>query len=304
MSFTSNVKSEVSSLDVNDTDKIAELSALCRTIGNVNSKISLTTENASVARRIFNLVKDIYNITPNVTVRRGYNFKKGYVYIININDIKKIISDLSLDKNIPDEYLVDDDDTLKGYLRGVFLGVGSVSDPKKSSYHLEFIVDNLDYAEFLQTLLNTFALNSKILKRESKYMVYIKEAEKISDFLRVIGASGAVLYFEDIRIYRDHKNMTNRLNNCEQANVDKIIMSASEQIKDINLIEETTSLEVLGDKVKTVAIYRRKYPESSLSELAEIISIETGDQITKSGLNHRLKKIKDLAIKIRNSKEI
>lgn len=304
MSFTSNVKSEISGLDINNTDKIAELSALARLIGSVKNNLTFITETASVAKRIFNLIKEVYNTTPNITVRKGYNFKKGYIYMIDVKSPEKIIRDLSLQENIPGSYIIDDDDLLRSYLRGAFLGVGSVSDPKKSSYHLEFIVDNLEYAEFLKDLLNSFSLNSKILKRESKYMVYIKEAEKISDFLRVIGASGAVLYFENIRIYRDHKNMTNRLNNCEQANVDKIIMSASEQIKEIELIENETGLEVLGEKVKTVAVYRKKYPESSLAELAEIIGLETGDQITKSGLNHRLKKIKDLAIKIRNSKEI
>ena len=132
-------------------------------------------------------------------------------------------------------------------------------------------------------------------------MIYIKEAEKISDFLRIINASMAVLYYEDIRIYRDHKNMTNRLNNCEQANVDKIISAADDQIKDIEIINSVSGFDLLPDKVREVALYRTKYPESSLLELAEIISIETGKQITNSGINHRMKKIKDLANRIRNN---
>ena len=148
-------------------------------------------------------------------------------------------------------------------------------------------------------MLNNFRLNSKIIKRDNKYMVYIKEAEKIGDFLRIINATNAVFYYEDIRIYRDHKNMTNRLNNCEQANVDKIIETATKQIKDIELLEENDMLDLLDDKVKEVAIYRKKYPEVSLNELSEIISIETDKQITKSGIYHRMKKIEQLAQKIK-----
>src|SRR5690554_1422059 len=118
MSFTSNVKSEVSSLDINETDKRAELSALCRTIGKIDNKIRLTTETSSVARRLFNLVKDVYNFNPRITVRRGYNFKKGYLYIIDINEnIESVIADLSLNNNIPANYLVDDRDSIRAYLR-------------------------------------------------------------------------------------------------------------------------------------------------------------------------------------------
>ena len=130
-------------------------------------------------------------------------------------------------------------------------------------------------------------------------MVYIKEAEKIGDFLRMINAIQALFYYEDIRIYRDHKNMTNRLNNCEQANVDKIISSAMKQVEDIELIDSVSGLDLLNEKERIVAVYRMKYKEASLQELSEIITIETGNKITKSGLNHRFNKIKDLANKIR-----
>ena len=125
-------------------------------------------------------------------------------------------------------------------------------------------------------------------------MVYIKEAEKISDFLRVINAYEAVMYFEDIRIYRDHKNMTNRLNNCEQANIDKIFLTASNQLKDIEKLRTYDLLDVLDQKLKEVVEYRTKYPESSLQELSEIMSNELGYTITKSGLNHRFRKIKEM----------
>ena len=125
-------------------------------------------------------------------------------------------------------------------------------------------------------------------------MVYIKEAEKISDFLRIINSYNGVMYFEDIRIYRDHKNMTNRLNNCEQANMDKIFLTAARQLQDIEVLKANDMLDVLDEKLLEVIKYREEYPESSLQELSEIMSNELGYEITKSGLNHRFRKIKEI----------
>ena len=133
-------------------------------------------------------------------------------------------------------------------------------------------------------------------------MVYIKEAEKISDFLKIINAFQAVLYYENIRIIKEQKNNTNRLNNCEQANMDKIIETCNNQLKDIELIENEMGLDLLDDRVKEACLYRKKYPETSLTELSNIISLETGTNITKSGLNHRFRKIKEIANRIRNKK--
>ena len=130
-------------------------------------------------------------------------------------------------------------------------------------------------------------------------MVYIKEAEKIGDFLRIIEANDAVMYYEDIRIYRDHKNMTNRLNNMEQANTEKIINSCNNQIEDIELIFDKLGKDSLDDKTLIAATYRIKYPESSLQELSEIMSLEIGKPITKSGLNHRMRKIKEIASRLK-----
>jgi cell division protein WhiA len=285
MSFTSIVKNEVSKVEMLDSEKKSELIAILTNIGTFTNKLNITTENASVARRVFTLIKDNYRFTPKVTVRKGYNFTKNYLYIIECpftNEIKDDFN-LILSNKIPEEYLVDDEEAIKAYLRGLFLAVGSINDPKKSRYHLEFLVDNKEYANFISKLLNTFSLNSKVLIREdTKVMIYVKEAEKISDFLRIISAISAILYFEDIRIYRDHKNMTNRLNNCEQANVDKIIQTANDQLKDIQTITRVGGLDLLDDKLKEAAIYREKYQDASLLELSEIISIETNKKITKS----------------------
>ena len=299
MSFTSVVKNEVSKLDTIETETISELSAIIRNIGTIGENIKITSENASVTRRIFHLIKNLYHITPGITVRKGFNFNKNYIYILEVNSkVNIVLDDLNLNDNIPKNYIIDDQELIRAYLRGVFLSVGSINDPKKSRYHLEFLVNNEEYAKFVSDLLNTFYLNSKVIKRENKYMIYIKEADKIGDFLRIINAKQALFYYEDIRIYRDNKNMTNRLNNCEQANVDKAIITATNQVKDIEKIMDIGGLDLLDEKTKEAAIYRLKYKEASLVELSEIISVETGNKITKSGLHHRFKKISELASKI------
>lgn len=303
MSFTSTVKNELSKLELEKVEKVSLLSAILKNNSQIDNKIKISTENSSLARHIFTLIKDLYSITPRITVRKGYNYNKNLMYILELKEKKDIIiKDLSLDKNIPEEYILDDDSLTRVYLRGVFLSCGSINDPKKSRYHLEFMVNDSEYANFIKEKLNLYYLNSKVIRRDNRFMIYVKEAEKIGDFLRMIGAINALLYFEDIRIYRDHKNMTNRLNNCEQANVDKIIATALEQLKDIELIESIGGLDLLDDKTKVAAIYRKKYKEASLGELSEIISTETDEKITKSGLHHRFSKIKNLAQKIKDNK--
>ena len=240
MSFTSIVKNELSKLEIDKIDAISELSAIVRNNVISSKFIKISTENASVARHIYKLFKDIYNISLKITVRQGYNYTKNYMYILEtFNNLDIIFKDLDLKNDIPSDFIISDDCLRRAYIRGLFIACGSVNDPKKSRYHLELVVDNNEYANFVCDLLNIYYLNSRVIKRDNRFMIYIKEAEKIGDFLRMINAINALLYFEDIRIYRDHKNMTNRINNCEQANVDRIIMTANNQVKDINLIKET-----------------------------------------------------------------
>ena len=301
MSFTYEVKNEVSKLEVPKTENIAELSALLISTAEISDTIKITIENASVARKIFSSIKEIFDINVKITVRKGFNFQKKYLYILEITKkIPDILETLGIANGITSSYIYDDDDTLRAYLRGMFLGCGSINDPKKSRYHLEFLLNNITLANELNKLLNKKNLGSKVLKRENRYMVYIKGSEKISDFLRIISASNALLYYEDIRIYRDHKNMTNRLNNCEQANVDKMIESAQKDIKIIEKLKEKDMFDLLDEKDRLIADYRLKYPESSLQELSEIISLETPAKLTKSGIYHRLRKIKELGKKIEN----
>ena len=307
MSFTTNIKEEISRIQNTKLENIAELSGFLRNNGYYEDDvINLITENATVAKRIYTLVKDIYDVYCETEIRKSNNFSKNNLYLITINEKSDfILKDLSvIDHNgkfldYPANYIIDSEEEARAYLRGCFLSKGSINDPKTSRYHLEFLIDNKQEANFIKELLNSFDLNSKVLAREKGYMVYLKEAEKIGDFLRIISANQAVLYYEDIRIYRDHKNMTNRLNNCEQANIDKIIETATKQIEEIQYLKDNLGIELLDDKTKEVISYREKYPEASLQELSEIITYETGKPITKSGLNHRFRKIRELVSRMR-----
>lgn len=307
MSFTTTIKEEISRIDNTRSESISELSGFLRNNGScTDTTIDLLTENATVAKRIYKLIKDIYDVTCEIENRKSVNFSKNNLYLIMINDkVDFILKDLSVIDDYgnileePSNYILGSEEEIRAYLRGAFLSKGSINDPKTARYHLEFLIEEKKEANIISKLLNEFDLNSKVLSREKGYMVYIKEAEKIGDFLRIIQASQAVLYYEDIRIYRDHKNMTNRLNNMEQANMDKVVETATKQIEDIEYLKESIGLDLLDDKTKEAIEYRLKYPESSLLELSEIISYETGKPITKSGLNHRFRKIRELVNKIK-----
>ena len=306
MSYTIKIKEEISNLDVTKSEMIAELSGFIRNNGVLHDNVlHLTTENEFTVERLKKFFQNLYEIDVEVEVKDNLNFSKKNLYQISISQkTSLILQDLAyLDNNgtyieTPPTYIVGANEELRAYLRGVFLCTGSINDPKTSRYHMELLISKPNEAVFVQKLLNVFDLNAKILNREKGYMIYIKEAEKISDYIRILGASQAVLYFENARIYREKKNQTNRLNNCEQAHMDKIFATAQQQLEQIALIEETGSIELLDDRTKVALEFRKKYPESSLKELSEIISVETGKPITKSGLNHRYRKIRDLAIQL------
>ena len=311
MTFSGKIKEEISKIDSEKIELLSELSGIFCTNADIKLySIRVQTENLNAANRIFKIVKDIYNVTSNITVKKNYNFKKNEIYIIEIKShVPEIIKDLGLIgetgfviNTVPFEEIVADDNLRSAFIRGCFLLTGSVNDPKTSRYHLELIVNTSEFAEFLKEQINTYNLNSKVLRRKKGYMVYIKESEKISDFLKMIKAFNGVMYYEDIRTYREKINMNNRINNCEQANVEKSLASSNKQIKDIEFIKAKDAYDLLDDKIKTVAEYRVKYPDSSLIELSEIISVETGNKVTKSCVNHRLRKIKDLADKLKENK--
>lgn len=308
MTFSSKIKKEISTTECTRAEYLSELSGIIRTSAEIKIyNIKIQTENKYVANRIFGLFKILYDINLNISLRKNYNFKKNEIYVLELKrDTLKVLRDLGIinEKNqllrIPNESLLSDEELRRAYLRGVFLVSGSLNDPKTSRYHLEFLINDTDYAKFLNQLLNDNNLNSKILHRKKGYMIYIKEAEKISDFLRLIRAYNGVMYYEEIRVYREKINMTNRLNNCEQANVEKMVATSNKLISEINFIKEKDMYDLLDEKVRESAEYRIRYPETSLLELSKIITLETGTNVSKSCLNHRFRKIKELAEKIRN----
>ena len=301
MSFTTNIKNEISNIEYSESEKMAELSAIL----NIGVKIhednfEILTENLSVARRIYKLIKDIYHVEREMDTSEVTTLRKNKLVSLKVTEkIDLILNDLCILENgkriyIPHNYLIDELKDKQAYLRGIFMMCGSINDPKTSRYHAEFVISNEETANEVNKLLNELHFNSKVIKREKNYMVYIKESEKISDFIKMLNATTSLFYYEDIRIYRDHKNMTNRLNNCEQANVDKMINASNEQLEMIKKLREIMDFDLLDDKIKTICIYKEKYPESSMSELAEIISSETEKPISKSCINHRFRKIKEM----------
>ena len=311
MSYTVTIKEEISKIKSTKSEMIAELSGFIRNNATfIDGSLSLTTENTDTLERIKTFIKTLYNVDVDITVIDNLNFSKKDLYSITFEQHQeKILKALAyLDDNnefikVPPTYIVGGNEEIRAYLRGVFFSSGSVNDPKTSRYHMELLISNPDEAVFIQRMLNIFELNAKILNREKGYMIYIKEAEKISDYLKILGANKAVMYYEDVRVYRDQKNKTNRLNNCEQANMDRIFETANIQLEQIKIIEENDGVMLLDDKTKEALEYRKKYPEASLKELAEIISLETSKSITKSGLNHRMRKIKDLALRLKKETE-
>ncbi len=309
MSFTTEIKNEICSNSYSRLENICLLSGFLRNNAEVlDDEIVIVSENPKVVRKIFALLKEIFDISPVINSGKSTSFKKNYFNILIDDKFSVILSSLMIKDNgvmfpsIP-SYFLDTEDLKRAYLRGVFLAKGSINDPKKSRYHMEFLVDRKDEAYFIVSLLSYFDINSKVIPRDKGYMTYVKEAEKIGDFLRIVSANNAILYYEDIRIYRDHKNMTNRLNNCEQANVDKTIDASRKQMDDISLIKEFIGLDAVPEKIRDVVIYREKYPEASLLELSYIIGSETDKPITKSGLSHRFRKIHEIAERIRNEKK-
>ncbi|WP_416828460.1 DNA-binding protein WhiA [Ectobacillus polymachus] len=308
MSFASETKKELTNIAIKDCCVRAELSALIRMNGSLSFSnrrliIDIQTENAAIARRIYVLLKRSYEVTVELLVRKKMRLKKNNVYIVRLvekakeilDDLQIIQGDFSLVHNISHD-LIRKKCCKRSYLRGAFLAGGSVNNPETSSYHLEIFSLYEEHNDSICELMNEFDLNSKTLERRKGYITYLKEAEKITEFLNIIGAHNALLRFEDIRILRDMRNSVNRLVNCETANLNKTIGAALRQIENIKYIDRAVGLDSLPDKLREIAELRITYQDVTLKELGEMMS---GGTISKSGINHRLRKIDELAEKLR-----
>ncbi|AYU54589.1 DNA-binding protein WhiA [Staphylococcus debuckii] len=312
MSFASDMKNELTRIDVDEKNARAELSALIRmngalSLSNQQFVINVQTENATTARRIYSLIKKVFNIEVEILVRKKMKLKKNNIYICRTKvKSKEILDELGILKDgvfthaIAPE-MIQDDDMKRSYLRGAFLAGGSVNNPETSSYHLEIFSLYENHSEGLTELMNEYDLNAKHLERKKGSIVYLKEAEKISDFLSLIGGYQAMLKFEDVRIVRDMRNSVNRLVNCETANLNKTVSAAMRQVESIQLIDQEIGIENLPDRLREIAKLRVDNQDVSLKELGEMVSTGT---ISKSGVNHRLRKLNELADKIRSGEHI
>lgn len=309
MSFSSFTKNELSRIPIkNKCCAKAELAAIVRMNGiiqiNGKNRISLkfATENAAIARRIFSLLKAMYNTDVDVMVRRNKQLKKNNNYLIvvrNTRSTKKILEDIGLIRTNGDDYFQVDykipQDIInkrcckRSFIRGAFLGGGSISNPEKT-YHLEFVTTNEEHGKELSDLINSFGLSSKIVLRKENFVIYLKEGEQIVDLLNIMGAHLALLKLEDIRVLKDVRNNINRIVNCETANLSKTIDASLRQIENIEYIDRIIGLEKLPKNLSDLAYLRLEHRDASLKELGAMLNPPVG----KSGVNHRFRRIEEI----------
>ena len=306
MSFTTEVKSEIAANELHPCCMKAELSAvlqMCSTMNFTSDGVHLTikTENPTTAKRIYKLVKERYDVTTRLSVIKKMKLKKNNIYVIRVeNKAMEILKDLEIftEKGLqahPSSRMLRKECCARAYLAGAFLAGGSVNSPNKANYHLEISTNNEGLAKFIQKLMNRFDLPAKYIKRRNQDVIYLKASDKIGDFLRYIGASDAVFTFEDSRIQRDFMNSLTRLDNCELSNEMKSMAAGKKQLEDIQWIENYRGLEALPEKLQHAAYARKELPEASLLELCDYCADVYDETISKSGMKHRLAKLKEMA---------
>lgn len=313
MSFTTEVKTEIAqNEELKPCCMRAECAALikmCSTLNFTNSGMHLTisTESAPTAKRILKLMKELYNVTSELSVIKKMNLKKNNIYVLRIRSrTSEILKDLEIMDESglrahPSAKMVSRECCAKAFLSGAFLAGGSVNSPNKSNYHLEIATNDEGLAKFIQKQMEKFYLPAKVIQRRNQSVVYLKASDKISDFLACVGAHQSVFEFEDSRIQRDFMNSLTRLDNCELANEMKSLAAGKSQCDDIEWIENYAGLESLPEKLRNVAILRKEHPEASLVELCAYYEEGFNEVISKSGMKHRLTKIKEIAANYKNA---
>lgn len=308
MSFAATTKKELTRIEAKKCCQRAELSALVRINGVIqighDMVLGVRTENAATARRIFLLFKEVYGLQPEVLVRKKVRLKKNRTYMIRLKvKVLDVLRDLGIIGDHLEQIqgiaskLLTTECCRRSYLRGAFLAGGSVNNPDSGSYHLELVSTYYDHGEALCHLMNRrYQLHAKMIERKKGFVTYIKEGDKIGEFLNIIGAHQSLFHFEDVRIMKDMRNSVNRLVNCDTANLNKTIQAAMRQIESIQIIEREQGLDQLPPPLREIAVTRLKYPEISLTELGQMLP---SGKLSKSAVNHRMRKIHSLADKIR-----
>lgn len=317
MSFSTDAKNELARI-LPDGRKvaIAELAAIIKSAGSIQivgyKKINLKiiTELNSIARKVFKLLKVNFDINTTISINKNQMLKRNNSYVLTVTDemgATELLRELGVLEpgdgfftvNKVPEKLVEEDECKRAFLRGAFLGGGSISDPDKS-YHMEFVTNSEEFAISLKDLINSLGLNSKIVPRKSNYIVYLKESEQISDLLSVIGAHKALLSLQNTKVLKEMRNNVNRIVNCETANLSKTVNASVRQVEDINLIQKTIGISNLPKNLQEIALIRVEYEDMTLKELGGILDPPIG----KSGVNHRLRKIGEIAEKLREENKL
>lgn len=311
MSFSTLVKDELCRIELHDTCCMkSEILAVILT-GNLFSRekdsrnLKIVTENAAFARRVYSIVRKIYGINPEVAIRRSSKLKKHVSYSIILSStqvINNMLYDFGISAFLEGEYtqiysLLEKVCCKKSFLRAAFLTGGSISDPEKT-YHLEIATHNPVCLEIIKELLKDYDIYIKTITRKGNNVAYIKEGENIVDFLNIIGAHGALMELENVRILKDMRNSVNRIVNCETANLEKTVNASVRQVENIKYIQATIGISNLPDNLIEIANTRLTNSEASLKELGEMLSPKLG----KSGVNHRLRKLDEIAEKIKEGK--
>lgn len=314
LSFTSDVKKEICMNELHECCMKAQLSAFLQMSASLHltregMHISAHSENVSTAKRIYQLMKELYHVEIELSVIKKMKLKKNNIYVIKINaKAMEILKDLDIMqkdglKEHPSAKMLKKDCCKRAYLAGAFLASGSVNAPTTPNYHLEISTTNESLAKYLEKQMQRFHMKAKHIKRRNQQVVYLKASDQISDFLKCVGANDALFTFEDSRIQRDFMNSLTRLDNCELANEMKSIKAGKQQLEDIDRIDNFVGLSSLPENLYKVAVLRKQNAEASLNELCDMYEQAYKEEISKSGIRHRLNKIKDVAQRYKNKKD-
>lgn len=308
MTFSKVIKEELSNQISNARHCcISEIAAMLSVCGKLmvddvgKKTLILQTENITVARKYFTLVRKTFNINTYIQIRKNMSAKRSNLYILRLEgrEVERLLLTTKLscyeleNKELglyTDHLVVQNTCCKRAFIRGAFLAAGSMSDPEKA-YHLEIVLPDSKRANQLIEIINSFLIDAKVVVRKKYHVVYIKEGSQIVDLLNIMEAHNALMKFENVRILKEMRNSINRQVNCEAANINKTVMAATKQIDDINFIKETIGFEGLSEGLEDVAKLRISFPEASLKELGDMLCPPIG----KSGVNHRLKKLSCIA---------
>ncbi len=314
MSFSGEVKEELSrQFHKSRHCQIAEIAAILSFVGRLEEVqgqkiLHVYTENLSLARKYFVLMRKTFHANVRIAVRQNVYLHKSRIFVISLvvpDEIRKVLLAVKWENEkgedirgggVVNRLLVQNTCCRRAFIRGAFLSAGSMSDPEKS-YHLEFVCSEQHKAEHLREIVNSFGMDAKIVLRKKSYVVYLKEGSQIVDMLNIMEAHVALMNLENVRILKEMRNSVNRQVNCETANINKTVSAAVKQVEDINYIKSVRGLDSLSDNLREIALLRLEYPQAALKELGTYLEPPVG----KSGVNHRLRKLCEIAEELRQS---